>query len=176
MNDAQKSERAWRIGVLSDTHGDKKAIALAMAELQREGPLDALCFLGDCVDDLRQIEKRILLQEEATTRICIVRGNNDFLSDFPDAYMLHMGGLRLLCVHGHLQRVKSQRLALVLCAQEAEADIVLFGHTHRPECGYEQGILLLNPGAASGSAPTCALLTLREGGVEPRMISLIGEW
>ncbi len=154
-----------RIGVLSDTHHDEGGIRRAMLRLQAEGTLDALCFLGDCATDLPAIER--CLGRGSTTAVYAVRGNNDFLSALPDERVITLGGKKLLLVHGHLQRVKMHWLSLVFRAQEAEVDIALFGHTHSPHCGYEQGVLLLNPGAASGACPSCALLIIENGTIKP---------
>lgn len=35
----------------------------------------------------------------------------------------------------------------IYAAREAEADILLFGHTHRPDCFQQQGLWIMNPGA-----------------------------
>ena len=162
--------RIWRIGVLSDSHGDQRGIQRAMAALQQGGALDMLCFLGDCIQDLPVIEG--LLPQENTPVVHAVRGNNDLYAREPDACIAHIGGKKLLLVHGHRQRVKLHRLALVLQAEEAGADIALYGHTHMTDCCYERGILLLNPGAAGGARPTCALLTLQGGEVHPEILRL----
>ena len=162
--------KAVRIGVLSDTHRDEGAIRRAMERLQADGPLDALCFLGDCASDLDAIEA--CLSPAKKTEIYAVRGNNDVFSSLPDELTVSLGGKKLLLVHGHRQRVKMHRLGLLLHAQERGADIALFGHTHRPECGYERGILLLNPGAACGAHPTCAVLAIQDGTVIPKQYAL----
>ncbi|MCL2545058.1 MAG: metallophosphoesterase [Clostridia bacterium] len=162
--------RAVRIGVLSDTHRDDAAIRRVMARLQAAGPLDALCFLGDCAADLDAIEA--CLSSAKKTAVYAVRGNNDVFSAQPDELTVSLGGKKLLLVHGHRQRVKFHRLGLALHAQERGADIALFGHTHRPECGYERGILLLNPGAACGAHPAWAELVIRDGAVAPKQYTL----
>lgn len=159
-----------RVGVLSDTHRDEVILGLAMERLQADGPLDALCFLGDSTADLVTVAE--CLYPYKKTPIYAVRGNNDFFSDLPDERTVSLGGKRVLLVHGHLQRVKMHHIGLLMCAQEAEADVALFGHTHRPECGYERGILLINPGAASGKHPTCASILLQDGAIHPEIHEL----
>jgi len=162
--------KAARVGVLSDTHRDETAIRLAMGRLQAVGPLDALCFLGDCASDLDAI--KACLPPAQKTAVYAVRGNNDVFSDLPDELTVSLGGKRLLLVHGHRQRVKTHRLSLLLHAERREAEIALFGHTHRPECGYERGVLLLNPGAACGAHAAFAELVIRDGAVTPRQYEL----
>jgi len=161
---------ALRIGVLSDTHHDESAVRRLMERLLADGPLSALCFLGDCATDLLAIAD--CLPASDNTALHAVRGNNDILSALPDERIVCLGGKKLLLVHGHLQRVKMHRLGLLLHAEESGADVVLFGHTHRQECAYERGILLLNPGAACGAHPSCAAITLRGGAVIPAQYCL----
>ena len=148
-----------RVGVLSDTHGDEPSILRALARIRQTGGADMLCFLGDCVGDLLII-RAALTSWERPPVLHAVRGNNDVLARYPDEMLVQAGGKALLLVHGHLQRVRTHRLQLVLHAQERGADVALFGHTHQSECGFEQGVLLLNPGACSGRQPSYALLTI----------------
>jgi len=159
-----------RVGVLSDTHRDDAAIRRAMRKLLAGGRLDALCFLGDCASDLDVI--KACLPPAHQTPVYAVRGNNDVFAGLPDELTVSLGGKKLLLVHGHRQRVKMHRLSLLLHAEQREADVALFGHTHRPECGYERGILLLNPGAAYGAHATCAELIIRDGVVTPKQYTL----
>ncbi len=167
-----KVEPLCRIGVLSDTHRNAVTTRLAIQQMHAEGPLDVLCFLGDCTADLPGIEQA-LAAIHSPAKLHAVRGNNDvFTSDLPDEEVLHICGKKLLLAHGHLLRVKIHRIALLVRAQEAGVDAVLFGHTHQSECAYIKGILLLNPGAASGARPTCAVLTIREGAFAPQILSL----
>ena len=157
-----------RVGVLSDSHGDARALERALARMRSEGGVDVLCFLGDCVRDVAIIAP-IIAAWEKPPALHVVRGNNDILSEHPAQLCVQAGGKTLLLVHGHLQRVRTHRLQLLLCAQEAGADVALFGHTHQSECGYERGILLLNPGACSGRSPTCAVLSIAAGEMRPEI-------
>ena len=42
-----------RIGVFSDSHGDKQALD---ALLEKMGPIDAACFLGDIASDAAYLQ------------------------------------------------------------------------------------------------------------------------
>lgn len=154
-----------RIGVLSDSHGDRESLDGLLAAM---GALDALCFLGDIASDGAHLQER-LEQRGAPTAFYAVRGNNDLASGLPDELTLDLGGRRIFLTHGHLRRVKSGLLHLTYAAREREADVALFGHTHMRCCQYELGVLLLNPGAAGcafpGAArPTGAVLEIDEAG------------
>lgn len=63
--------------------------------------------------------------------------------------VMELEGKRILMTHGHRYGVKSGYLRAVYAAKEQQADILLFGHTHRAECFQEEGLWVLNPGAAA---------------------------
>lgn len=153
-------QKIVRVGVFSDTHHDVVAIERIVRCLCLDHACDMLCFLGDCTSDLTVVQKWLRMQENQKICVYAVRGNNDFVATLPDEISVHVGGKKILLVHGHHQRVKQHKLQLLLHAQEEDADIVLFGHTHCSESGYEQGILFINPGAGCGIHPTCALLAI----------------
>lgn len=75
-----------------------------------------------------------------------VPGNCDGLSS-ESVLTLELGGKRIFMTHGHLHGVKLHYQRILYAALEAEADLLLFGHTHRPECFYERGLWVMNPGA-----------------------------
>ena len=55
--------------------------------------------------------------------------------------------------HGHREMVKSGVGHLVAEARRYGAQVALYGHTHIPDCHREEdGLWVLNPGAASRSA------------------------
>ncbi len=152
-----------RVGVFSDSHGDRRALKDA---LRKAGPLDAGCFLGDYYKDAS-----VLIDEGIPT--CVVRGNNDFGCDAPDEVTLSLGGVLVFCTHGHKYGVSYSLDRLHYKAKEKDAAIALFGHTHRPLLDNIGGLLMLNPGSVAyprgNFAPTFALLEIRDGTVNPRI-------
>lgn len=161
-----------RIGVMSDSHGDRMSLDHLLDAM---GKMDALCFLGDIASDGAYLQER-LSARGANTAFYAVRGNNDLASPLPDELMLTLAGKRILLVHGHMRRVKSGLLNLTYAAKERKADVALFGHTHMRCCQYELGVLLLNPGAAGmgffgGERPTAAVLEIAgDGGMRVSQI------
>lgn len=112
--------------VVSDSHGRVENIQSALAR-QVQSP-DAILFLGDGARDL----DRLWICD---IPIWAVRGNCDWSSsDYADKTerLLYLEGHTLLLTHGHEWGVKSGLGALVVHAAELGADIVLFGHTHKP--------------------------------------------
>lgn len=112
--------------IFSDSHGRAENIQSAL-ERQVKSP-DAVLFLGDGARDL----DRIFLCD---TPLWAVRGNCDWSSsDFADRTerLLYLEGHTVLLVHGHEWGVKGGLGALTLHAADVDADVVLFGHTHKP--------------------------------------------
>lgn len=53
----------------------------------------------------------------------------------------------MLAVHGDLYGVKIDLCRLSYYAEEANAQVVLFGHTHQPFAGYVGSVMMINPGS-----------------------------
>jgi len=129
-----------RLGIVSDSH-DHGYWLERYLELCRRERYDAVFHLGDYDSDARWLERRL----EAP--MIAVAGNCDIFSDRPRMARAAYGGHRLLAVHGHLQDVKYGYERLSYYAEEQQATIALFGHTHRAYTGWLGSVLLLNPGA-----------------------------
>ena len=87
-----------------------------------------------------------------------VKANGGVGSQLPLRREISVEKTNILAVHGHLQRVKYSLTRLSFEAQEANADIVLFGHTHIPMVE-KNGILFVNPGY--GAAGQYAVVTVK---------------
>ena len=149
--------------IFSDSHGKYYGAIEAFAR-QVKSP-DAVFFLGDGLRDMSA-------SDFGGSAFFSVRGNCDFFA--PDGVsselILSFEGHRILLCHGHLFGVKSGYGALISHAAELGADIVLFGHTHKPceemiPVGYTVGgrtlsrpMYLFNPGSlGQGSFGTLTL-------------------
>ena len=112
--------------IVSDSHGRVENIQSAL-ERQIKKP-DAILFLGDGARDLDRLWSFDI-------PIWAVRGNCDWSSsDYADRTerLLYLEGHTVLLTHGHEWGVKGGLGALIAHAAEVGADIVLFGHTHKP--------------------------------------------
>ncbi|HEU4965059.1 MAG TPA: YfcE family phosphodiesterase, partial [Bacilli bacterium] len=58
-------------------------------------------------------------------------------------------GVNGLITHGHTLHVKTSPLPLFYRAQELDARLTVFGHTHTPTLYVENGRVFLNPGSLS---------------------------
>ncbi len=145
--------------VFSDSHGD----VAVMERLTARWRPDCVLHLGDHFSDMVKLHQRF-----PEIPMHGVRGNCDTPGS-PEKLLLTLGGVRLLLVHGHRQGVKEDLERLYFTALEDRAELVLFGHTHRPLHDREGEIEFLNPGSVGrGWPPSCALLRLGDGprGVE----------
>ena len=130
-----------RVGVFSDSHGDRDAIERLLYKM---GHIDAACFLGDVASDAAFLRER-LSQLPHGPILYAVRGNNDLASMLPDDLLIELGGKRIHMEHGHMC---PSLMTLAYRAKDRGAQVALFGHTHEPLCEYAYGVLLLNPGSA----------------------------
>ena len=95
----------------------------------------------------------------------IVLGNNDFFSELPRELMLDIGPYKVWVVHGHNYYVSMGNENLKREAVERGADIVFYGHTHRPVLDMDDDVIAVNPGSLSyprqeGRRPSYALMEM----------------
>ena len=144
--------------ILSDAHGDVGAMERAVV---REKP-DLILHLGDLCRDFDDLRQRLPVTQ-AMQNVC---GNCDGFTEVPDQRVLLVEGRRILMMHGHRYQVKMGYALAMAAAREAEADILLCGHTHIPLERELMGLHLMNPGSCMGSRGTYGVIELGEG--EPR--------
>ena len=84
----------------------------------------------------------------------------------PEKDVVQLGPVKAFITHGHLYNVSYGRVdSLVYAAQEAGAQLAMFGHTH--QAYYEQigSVQVLNPGTAGrGRELTWALVEIFDNG------------
>ncbi len=137
--------------VFSDIHGDTLSL-LKLKNYTLE--CDGAFFAGDGINMLENFTKK---------EWRAVKGNCDFEGQREDFF--EVDGVKIFLTHGDLYSVKSGYLRLLLRAKQLGADVVIFGHTHMPECFSEDGILFINPGTCShyGFKKTYAVLFVSNG-------------
>lgn len=128
------------LAVVSDTHGtDGHRLDGRTAEAVRRA--DAVVHAGD-------FTTAAVLDafEDEADRLEAVYGNNDdaaIRDRLPAERVVAAGGLTLVVTHG--DRRRGQGLALL--GREHAADLVVFGHSHRPSYEDAGDVGLLNPGS-----------------------------
>lgn len=129
-----------KILIVSDTHGHEGNLKKV---LERVGNLDAFIHLGDIEGHEDYIEAL------AECPVHMVSGNNDFFSDLPREEEFQIGKYRVMITHGHYYGVSIGTDRLKEEARSRNADIVMYGHTHKPEIDIDSGVTVLNPGSLS---------------------------
>jgi len=126
-----------KILICADSHGDTNNIKCAL----EYDKFDYVFFIGDGLLDILQFNI-------PTTKLKLVLGNNDESEVVKDEALLELENKRIYLVHGHQFKVKYGVRKLVERAEELNADIVIFAHTHIPlQTKLENGMILLNPGS-----------------------------
>ena len=129
-----------RILVLSDSHKHNFNLFSAITE---EPTAEVVYFLGD---GAREFEEAQLIYGKEQAFIG-VRGNCDLSSFLPEKDIRTICNKKIMATHGYVQNVKFGLEDLILEAVSEKCDIVLFGHTHKPESIYKDDIYYFNPGS-----------------------------
>ncbi|MCM1201869.1 MAG: metallophosphatase family protein [Bacteroides fragilis] len=139
-----------KIAVLSDTHG---LLRPEIREILRG--CEIILHGGD-------INRQKLLDElNQIAPVYVVRGNNDkdWAEGLPETRAFALYGLRFFMTHNKKQVPK-----------DIDAEIVIYGHSHKYEEKYDDGKLFLNPGSCGpgrfGQPVTMAILEVEEGSGE----------
>ncbi len=149
-----------RVGVISDTHGflnaDLPDVFKAVDRIIHTGDIEA----PEILDALARMAP-----------LDAVRGNMDWgkwASKLPQEDLITIGAISIYALHD-LTRLN-------LDPEVAGIQVVLSGHTHRPDARWRGSCLYLNPGSATlprdGQAPSVALLEIRGTKIGYRFIAL----
>lgn len=129
-----------RILVISDTHG---YLGNYREVLRIDGPFDMIMHLGDACHDEDEI--RELAGERCT--VAFVRGNCDYFSKEPASRDFELGKYRIHMEHG--QYLPDSLQSISYKAESMGADILFFGHTHKPVMTVMGNVRIINPGSLS---------------------------
>lgn len=146
-----------KILVLSDSHATLRIMREAVVAIKP----NAIIHLGDFFDD-----GEVIREENMHIPFYSVPGNCDKYRMYqprPESLCCAVYGVRVYMTHGHNHYVKSGLYSLVKDAKEANAQVVLFGHTHTPMCEQRDGLWVLNPGSCGNGCGTVGLLETENG-------------
>lgn len=152
-----------RIGLISDTHGELRA------DVHRafEG-VSMILHAGDVCGDEILDELALIAPVQA------VRGNCDepWNGRLEERLDLEIGGVRIHVSHGH----ELGRPGAATVAAAYDADVCVYGHTHRQLIERVGERLVVNPGAAGPRRfdllPSVAVLTITDGRAEAELVAL----
>jgi putative phosphoesterase len=150
-----------RLGIISDTHGQLRSNVLDIF-----AEVDHILHSGDVG------KPEILIDLQAIAPVTAVYGNTDGLelrSQLPQVATLQLDGFDIVVTHGD-QLGSPTPEALVEAFPEAE--IIVYGHTHKPLLQLvNRTITVMNPGAAGPARfdlkPSVGIMEL-EPGIPPR--------
>lgn len=148
-----------RILVLSDSHSTLRLMRDAVQCIKP----DAIVHLGDYFDDGETIR-----QENPDIPFHQVPGNCDKYRMYqprPEVLCYPVCGVKLYMTHGHTHFVKSGICRLLQDAKNENAQAVLYGHTHEPDCRQEDGMWILNPGSCGHGGGTVGLMEVDSGAI-----------
>jgi putative phosphoesterase len=167
----QPPEPTLIIGIVSDTHIPDRVDRLHPQLLARlaEQRVELILHAGDIAIP------RVLKELAQVAPVKAVRGNRDLagFSSVPWQTSLMLAGHKISLAHGHgsftsylwdkiqtlLFGYNFDRYRAILSAQLPDADIIIFGHTHRPVI-HKIGVqLFFNPGSVSIREPKNQLPT-----------------
>ena len=123
--------------VFSDSHEDTESME---SVIKRFYP-DMVLHLGDCIDDILELEKAF-----PDINFSYVRGNVDCIGEIEKVQQLEQ--VPVFMTHGDKYYLEDKE-ALLNTAMDLSVKIVLYGHTHSPVLYVKNGIVFLNPGTIS---------------------------
>jgi len=148
------------LGLISDTHGLLRPEALAALRGSQ-----AIIHAGDVGD------RGILDQLNTIASVHAVRGNVDtepWCKSLPETKVVEITGFSIYVLHN--------REHLDLDPHAAGFQMVVYGHSHKPESHWRDRVLYINPGSAGPrrfSLPIClAQLDLYKTPWQPKFIQL----
>ena len=176
-----------RAGIVSDIHCNAAGLTQA---LELMGDIDELICLGDSIYEYRFSNEVVRLLKERDAQVIL--GNHEecffgplgararardgidpalaeWLASQPHRRELSAGGKRLLLVHSTPWEPRGTYVhpesSLLARFAEAEADFVLYGHTHQQVVRRFGRVLVINPGSTgeardhrNGKQLSCAVL------------------
>lgn len=179
------------VGVIADTHIPHRLKTIPQTVFEIFHEVDLILHAGDIVDP------RILDNLASLAPVKAVRGNVHLVDrtldpQLPKVQRLDILGHHIVLTHGHgsfvrgsLERVRywlsrdrdlvNQRIANWCLDMYSEADLIIFGHSHR---AYNQRFgqrLLFNPGAVcptEGEKLSVGLLTIEREEVSAKLVEL----
>ncbi|CAN5860155.1 metallophosphoesterase family protein [soil metagenome] len=150
------------IGLISDTHGLIRGEALAALH-----SVEVILHAGDVGT------AAVLRELRGIAPLHAVRGNTDDpVLGLPPQVSLTIGGLKIHVSHGHETGSPTPDNLV----HRYSADVIVYGHTHRPLIATRGTTLIVNPGAAGARRfrlePSVALLTIDDGQATVEIVEL----
>lgn len=128
-----------KILIISDTHGRHDNFDIV---IERVGKIDMLIHAGD-------VEDETYIESSVDCPIHMVAGNNDYFSYLPKEKEFSIGKYHIFLTHGHNYHVSMDTRYIKQEARARKVDVVIYGHTHRPDVDITGDVIAINPGSLS---------------------------
>lgn len=146
-----------KILVVSDSHG---CYDILDKIIRNQPNAEVVLFLGDGEGEFESLKLKY-----PEKMFIGVKGNNDFCCSLPLCEERTIEGKKIFMTHGHTCGVKHGLQRLKAEGRRCGADIVLYGHTHVPHIEYEDGIYVMNPGAAMKYCQYYGVIDIQNGDI-----------
>jgi putative phosphoesterase len=146
------------VGIVSDTHlpDRSKTLPPGLLPALQAAQVSAILHAGDIISPM------VLDLLEEVAPVTAVKGNRDWALPLPLTRTLELAGVSVGLAHGHggwglylMDKIQQmvygyhfERYRDALLRSFPQAQVIVFGHTHRAENRLEKGVLFFNPGAA----------------------------
>lgn len=124
--------------VVSDNHGERSILE----ELKNrwQGEVDYFFHCGD---------SELPISDSLWETFVVVKGNCDYDTDYLTTQSIQTEADHVFISHGHLYFVNQGLDRLAYAAEEVEATIALYGHTHKLAVEKHGRTIYVNPGSIS---------------------------
>ncbi|PLS16909.1 YfcE family phosphodiesterase [Bacillus sp. M6-12] len=125
-----------KVLIMSDSHGLTDEVS--RIKVRHRNEVAGMIHCGDSELSYGSLEMSGFLA---------VRGNCDFEGNYPEHISQDLAGFRFFITHGHLYNVKMTLMNLSYKAQEENAQIACFGHSHIAGSEMIGDTIFINPGS-----------------------------
>jgi putative phosphoesterase len=127
------------IVIMSDSHSERRVIESIKNEYKDK--TSAIIHCGD---------SELPSDDKIWQGITVVAGNCDYDPGYKGFQLLEADGQRIVVTHGHLYGLNVLTLGtLPYLAEQELADVLCFGHVHRPVAELIDKRLFINPGSVA---------------------------
>lgn len=123
-----------KVLIMSDSHG----LTQEIADIKKRHQLKYMIHCGD---------SELNYEAQELAGFIKVAGNCDFDSNYPNEEIIYIDGVTIYITHGHLYNVKANLMNLAYRAEETNALVICFGHTHIAGVEKVNQQLFINPGS-----------------------------
>lgn len=136
-------QRIVRVGVLSDTHLSRVSADLGDILERHFSRTDMILHAGDYVS----AEVVRFLSKKAFTGVHGNMDSQEIKETLPEKTVIEVGPWKVGLIHGWGPATGLEEKILI---EFQDVDVIVYGHAHRAANHTKEGVLLFNPGTATG--------------------------